>query len=556
MKHSLRGLVSASKLLLTSSFKEVSKFPNRCNLGALNHGSLGVLHFQIGVHPANDAPHEPHRRWQSLVGSFRRQQGAAGAPGCRNTCPVGATFLSTGTTQLHASYRKGGHSIRSLRESLPADVREVHGAGIQPEPAENAAESPLVKGVLDRVSNSFPGEAPGVGTARIVKILLQLQLTEKDIESIFTRHRPLFYSAIAAKTINAAPVEELAHWLLAFGLTHREAGKAFKMVPHLLSTGDCQAWPEVIRYLRDELMAVRVSKVLSIYPTILEKAGMRNIVRLVRNHPSILRFSPKSLRKKAALLGRLLGQDKLGLLLDRCPSLLYVSSAVPAASFRWLADTLGEKEASRVVIHSPHLLGRCAEAHERNLSNLRATLPEVDVEALLVSTPGILATCPDSLRGAYEWLTGTFGQSTAAKVVLCHPRLLSVTVPSLQLMLDFVTGAMGRTAGDVAASPAVLLANLDTVLRPRFAALRAIGLAHRFSLYTVHMDSATRFQQSLDRPSTTSTGGSTTGRTARMAPLELPEASRGGLEGRTRAARCLPARRWQSGRGPSLAAYG
>eukprot|EP00897_Mesotaenium_endlicherianum_P008310 jgi/Mesen1/7507/ME000039S06727 len=392
-----------------------------------------------------------------------------------------------------------------------------------------AAEEPqvVVGRIFAKLRAHFPGEEPGAGAASIVRTLLQLQLTPKDVASIFIRHRPLYQAAAVSKMALAAGLVELVECLLAFGLTRREVGQVINANPHMLSSPSCQGWAGTVGLLREELQVARLSRVLTRWPHILslkasdvrgvveflkEELGMRKVVGIVERHPKLLGRSIEDLREKAAALREILGGAALGPMLDRWPDLLYVSSAAPAASFRWLVDTLGEVEARRAVEKTPQLLTRKAEALERN-------------------------------RESYEWLAATFGPATTMQMVLQAPRLLTVPAALLQLKLEFVMGPVGCTLADVAEAPLFLTRNLETVLRPRADALRAIGLAHHFGLNTVYMASGNNFQLLLARwkklrraverpraascpsvssPSTTSTGDLTSERAAMTAPSSGP----------------------------------
>eukprot|EP00897_Mesotaenium_endlicherianum_P008312 jgi/Mesen1/7509/ME000039S06724 len=377
-------------------------------------------------------------------------------------------------------------------------------------------DNPHLDRVLNKLSVHFADKEAGAGAANIVGALLQLHLTAKDVESIFTRHRALYKASLDKKTSQASSVVELVECLLAFGLTRKEVGRLFKVDPYMLSTKSCLGWAENVGYLRDELKVARLSKVLILQPGLLrfkiskmravvkfltEELGMQKVVGAVERHPSMLGYTVQRLGEKMVVLREVLGRQDVGPMLDKYPGLLYVSPTVPVAAFRWLVDTLGKDEAKarRVTVVYPQLLASKVETLDRKLRNLRAVLPKVDALALLVRSPQIIASNPETLSGNYEWLVGTFGQPTAAEIVLTTPRMLCLSVPLVRPKLEFVTGVMGYTKADVAASPAILTVSQERVLKPRFAALQKLGLAQHFALTTMYTVTDKAFQRNLER---------------------------------------------------------
>eukprot|EP00897_Mesotaenium_endlicherianum_P008304 jgi/Mesen1/7501/ME000039S06718 len=483
MNHCRRSLVTVTRTLLPSNVKEAS-----------SRGPQGRP-FQTGIRPANGVLHKAQGHLKDFVGSFRQVQckeGAFDADTCY-TRPVSANFSPKENRQLQSLCSKWRHSVRFLLQTLPAEYREIHSGKTQPEPVEN----PHVKRVLDKLSKLFLKKKAGAGTAKVIEVLLQLHLSEKEVESIFNTNRPLYDTAFITQTGSASSLVELVDCLLAFGLTHKEVGKMFKMRPHLLSTEGCQAWGETVGYLRDELKVARLSKVLTKWPRILQsdastkrtvvdflrkECGMLNVVGAVDKYPSLLGMTTDSLKEKTASLRQLLGRQELGRLLDKRPNLLYVGLTVPAASFKWLTDTVGEDEARRVSSVYPQLLTCKAETLELKLGNLRTTFPTVDVLALLAREPSILSASPETIRRIHRWLCDSFGEPNAAKIVQLSPQLLHISVDILQPKAEFVTRVMGRSSAELAEVPRVLAYGLQTYLQPRYDAMRRLGLGHHFSL--------------------------------------------------------------------------
>eukprot|EP00897_Mesotaenium_endlicherianum_P004293 jgi/Mesen1/3892/ME000208S02905 len=372
----------------------------------------------------------------------------------------------------------------------------------------------LIGRVLDKLSEHFKVEAAGVGAARIVEALLQLHLTDKEIESIFARNRPLYNATFITKASHASNMEELVGSLLALGLSRKRVGRLFKAVPRLLSTKDSRGWAEVIAYLQDELHIRKLPKVLSQCPAILkrkvvpmravveflgEEAGIRDVVGAVERCSMLLGASLESLREKAAALRELLGTRDVGPVLDRCPELLYVGTAVPACALQWLAASLGAEAAWKLVAVHPQFLTWKEETLERKLGTLAEMLPDVDAAALFAQSPTILAVSPEKQAETYAWLATTLGERVAPSAVLKYPRLLSTSAASMQARLEFVARAGGRSRAEVLASPVILTKGLESTLQPRFDALRRLGLTHHFALATVVMCSSTVFERSLER---------------------------------------------------------
>eukprot|EP00897_Mesotaenium_endlicherianum_P010421 jgi/Mesen1/9407/ME000614S08667 len=376
-------------------------------------------------------------------------------------------------------------------------------------------DSSRVARTLEQLRLLFPGEEAGEDTATMVEALLQLHLSEKDVESMFARNRPLYNSTFVRKTRHVANMATLVDSLLACGLIRKEVGGILRKNPHLLSAKDCLSCAETARYLRDELRVARLAKMLTAWPGLLmakvgkvreivcflrEESGAQDPARTVERFPPLLWGNVDSFRERAAALRLLLDVPDVGPLIDKCPQLLYVSASVPAATFRWLVDTLGEEAARKLIFAGPEVLTGKAETHAQKLENLRAMLPpSVDAEALLLRSPSVLDANPESLRRNFAWLCAHFGERDAVRMVQTCPRVASVDAAVLRPKAEFVAHEMGRSRAELAASPRTLFLSLEGTLRPRYAAVQRLGLARRFALNTLFSCSSRSFERRLER---------------------------------------------------------
>eukprot|EP00897_Mesotaenium_endlicherianum_P008356 jgi/Mesen1/7549/ME000392S06812 len=503
----LRQVLVSTKQFLLSGVK-ASSLKERCSIGVLYDGPRGIQSFQNGACPAaNEALHKTQQSWKSL-GEVIWQQ-----PPARDVL----TFESSGTGRvaLHPTEKvqphgpssfKRGHSIRLLSQALPA--REDHRGDFDRDSTGNSR----VQRVLKKLQRVFAEEEPGTGAASIVEALLEVEVREKDIQAIFVRHRPIYSTTFTEA--RAASALKLIQCLLDHKVTRADVGRIIKADPRVLSKKDYQRCLEVLEYLRNDLKVEHISKVLKNDPSILycsvgslrtnvaflkDELGMKDIVSALYKCPHLLRVGTQGLSKKAESLRAVLDVQDLGPVLDRCPKLLFVGPTVPAATFRWLKDTLGECAAKKVAAIDPHFLARKADAYEAKLRNLRATFPDTDALALIARSPRILTINPKTLREVYKWFSDAFsgatGEAGAAEMVLRNPRLLNVTVPSVQAKVEFFTGVMGRTRAELGRAPEVLLVGLKSRLLPRALVMRHLGLTHHFALSTIFSTSSKEFER-------------------------------------------------------------
>eukprot|EP00897_Mesotaenium_endlicherianum_P005731 jgi/Mesen1/5186/ME000257S04460 len=506
-----RLLVSIENLLLPNPVYEALRSQYRSRSGLLYYEPQSASPFQIEVGVPLTAPHGAQRRWKSLAGASKQQQPSAGIIiGTGYDRPASSASLLVAVQLLHRQLHQGKtDAIRLQSQAVPGHGKEIQGGDRQ----HDLENEPRVKRLLDKLSKLFPGKKPGSEAPNIVGTLLQLHLTEKEVEAMFAKHRSLYSASfIRKKKANAASAQELIESLLARKMTRVEVGRMLKYDPYVLSKGDCRNCIEIVEYLADELKVERLAAVLRLGPTILHKRvctlrknvaflqedlGMQGLCAALQKFPLFLGFSIAGLALKAEALRRALGMCDLGALLDRYPTLLFANPAVPAATRRWLAATLGEAAAQKAVLQYPLFLSNKAEIYEGRLSYLRERLPGVDVVALFSKCPNILTVNPEALVTTHRWLAETFGEPALAGVVLKHPRLLTFKVPSLQAKLEFLTGDVGRSTEEVAAGTSVLARSLEGVLRPRCAAVRHLGLLHMFKLTTVFSTSEKHLARNL-----------------------------------------------------------
>eukprot|EP00897_Mesotaenium_endlicherianum_P008306 jgi/Mesen1/7503/ME000039S06722 len=408
----------------------------------------------------------------------------------------------------HAELLETGDDGATLEEEVGEPLLETgddadsleEGGGEPPPQADMAALSPPARRVLQTLIKYFGGEQPTVVAARVVESLLTLQLTETDVESIFLRHRPLYNASFVTKRRHDSNLEEMTACLLSYGFAPKEVGKIIKTKPTLLTRKQYRDMALIIEYLRDELQVARVPRAVTLWPGILtrrvpkvravakflkEEAGMRSVAQAVELSPALLGADIDNLREKTAALRAIYGKHDLGLCLARCPDLLFVGLTVPAAAHKWLKATLGPEAAARVIEANPQVLAGRADVYAVRLEALRETLRGIEVIPLLVRRPRILSANPETVRRTFEWLVETFGEAGAVDMVERSPQLVHSTAERLRTKLDFVIGEMGRSRLDLLESPLTLSLALESRLRPRYAAVRAIGLAHHFALGTL-----------------------------------------------------------------------
>eukprot|EP00897_Mesotaenium_endlicherianum_P002040 jgi/Mesen1/1864/ME000143S00921 len=453
------------------------------------------------------------RRYASSLPATWNKGGEASPLGLRKESPQPSSYQGRDCKQAlacsellergNAETQEARDQIRSMEDRVPEDSVLEDGV---------LEDSPLVSRVLERLNKVISGEEAGAGAASVVEALLQLDLSNKEVEAIITKNSPLFHASFLSKTAHSSNVAEMVDCLLAFQLTRKEVGRIFRKDPLLLSTKDCRVWADAIEFLRDEVKVERMPKVLMLYPNILrlkvtklratvsllrDEFGIHSMVRLVETCPALLGGKLESLREKCVNLRQILGVQDLGPLLDRHPGLLLVGPTVPAAAAEWLVATLGEETARRVLLVNPQLLTGKAQTYEQKLGSLRAMLPAVDLRVLILRNPQILATSTETVRGSFACLAETFGEAAAAAMVLKNPRVLHVSAALLRARLEFCTRAMGWSLLQLASTPGILALSLEGTLEPRYAALRRLGLARSFAPSTIFNTSKREFERRL-----------------------------------------------------------
>ncbi|PNH04207.1 hypothetical protein TSOC_009659 [Tetrabaena socialis] len=235
---------------------------------------------------------------------------------------------------------------------------------------------------------------------------------------------------------------------------------------------------------------VLLSRLLSFLSCLTEPLGRRNTLAVLRAAPSLLRYSPESLRWNAEMMASLLPDGTVGEVVARAPMLLPASAITLWGNFENLRRLLGLNRAAALqlavrcprllhntrgalagrleqlallagqplervaaaVARQPTLLSYFPGTLERNLRNAAAQLgvPFSRVQRLLTKQPALAMLAPDTLTQRVQRLRQTAGladPADLASVVLRQPSLLTLlpeTVLAKVGVVERVLGLGGR----------------------------------------------------------------------------------------------------------------
>ncbi|GFR51445.1 hypothetical protein Agub_g13738, partial [Astrephomene gubernaculifera] len=233
---------------------------------------------------------------------------------------------------------------------------------------------------------------------------------------------------------------------------------------------------------------VLLSRLLRFLDCLSPPLGRRGVLSVLRTAPSLLRYSPESLRWNVDMLAALLPDNTVAAAITRAPMLLPASAITLWGNFEGLRQLLrlDHESTTRVVLRAPRLLLNSRGALENRLADLAilSGAPLRRVAAVVARQPALLGYFPGTLERNLRHAADVLGVpfSRVQVLLLKQPGLVMLSRDTFSERVSELQAALGlHDAADLAAvvlrQPGVLTLAPQAVRGKVAVVARVLGLS-------------------------------------------------------------------------------